>query len=344
MIRRENRIDLDKLLSGKASDIGFHKLLQRSSFLSENKIFRFIKKRLIKKFSKLPYTEETRNKAETYYTENTNEYWDSTNRKISSNEVKNRTIEYVTRTIFIESLSGIEIIEMHKKSVRKWRLISWPIIILFFVAIQFLAFIPLLINYFVYKPKVRLPTDLMDLQDFARKGQFAQKNNYLFQPSILREDASSSYSENYWGFKEMDGKKYFFMSNSTINKTSQVGPKERKQFFFVKLIKKIDIEFRLYGRTILLGAGNKQINVESQKFNDLFKFHFIDSKVNVQQDVISTISPAIQIGLIDLKEIKGPFDVHFNKDSIDFYFEDISYDDDFNSIVEKVTTIAKYLD
>lgn len=219
----------------------------------------------------------------------------------------------------------------------------------------------------------------IDLQ----KIQLAEKNNWLYDPKpspnrykILKShfpkifnkgDFSQNISDEFWGLTTLKQKEYFF--NAGLFFYYEKGEDTQsylRQYLFIKLEKEIKSEFLLSPEktSIFNFFRSKEINTESQEFNKLFEFSYDGKKDEKALEIVKSLSPAVQLKLIELAKNKGAFDVLFSKSTILFLMDgkllpemktnlfksvemNLTYtqkvEKEISSLLEIGTSIAKYL-
>jgi hypothetical protein len=99
----------------------------------------------------------------------------------------------------------------------------------------------------------------------------------------------------------------------------------RKTVFALRLNKVIKADFRLEPEGIINKFLNffrkKEINTESAEFNKTFAFFYGGQKVDSELEIVKTLSPAVQIKLLELKNKRGGFTILFRGDTVFVVFE-----------------------
>ena len=217
------------------------------------------------------------------------------------------------------------------------------------------------------------------------KIQLAEKNNWLYDPKpspnrykILKshfpkifnkgDNNSQNISDEFWGLTTLKQKEYFFNAG-LFYYSIKVGDNTKsylRQYLFIKLEKEIKSEFLLSPEktSIFNFFRSKEINTESEEFNKLFEFSYDGKKDEKALEIVKSLSPAVQLKLIELAKNKGAFDVLFSKSTILFLMDgkllpemktnlfksvEMNLTDtqkvekEISSLLEIGTSIAKYL-
>lgn len=115
---------------------------------------------------------------------------------------------------------------------------------------------------------------------------------------------------------------YVVENNSTDNKSSTKYP---NYFFAIKIEKKLKSTFLLYQESIFSRIGqkfhNKELDVESIKFNKIFAFKYPGKKDAHQINITKTLSPSVQLKLIELNKKGRSLNILFQDEVIIFLFK-----------------------
>lgn len=151
------------------------------------------------------------------------------------------------------------------------------------------------------------------------------KDNF---PEIFKKGNKNRYVEDqYWGDVKntqfhMGLFSYTVETGSGKNKSSTT---YHKNYFAMKLEKPLKSRFFLYPENTFSKIGNfftkKEINTESIEFNKQFAFSYNGSKGEKAQEIVKTLSPAVQQELLDMNKKKGDFEVLFVNNCIVFLFD-----------------------
>ena len=179
------------------------------------------------------------------------------------------------------------------------------------------------------------------------KSLIAKKNNWIYNPEknpihwaqfkgkfpeIFKKGTDGqNMQDEFWG--KFKGKKqavdfysglfqYTVTTGSGKNRSSKT---YTKTIFSIKLNKKLKSNFRLepesFGSKILNFFSRKEIETESSEFNKTFAFYYNGKKSQKALEIIKTLSPAVQLKLLNLKETEGNFTILFKEQLVLFVFK-----------------------
>lgn len=227
-------------------------------------------------------------------------------------------------------------------SLKRRLKIANALIMIGVVLIFFLGFIPLvlaIIYYSIIKGSINsIKTDLI-------KYQVTKKNGWIYNPTpsnvdglklsksypkIFRRGVDQFVDDQVWGtYVTPKTKRAFHLGSYTyITETHTKNGTHRTPhphyFFAVKLEKKIKSPFMLYQESLFSKIGqkfqDKEIDVESIKFNKTFAFSYEGKKADKSIDIVKMISPAVQLQLLELNKKGSNLNVLFDSDTMIFLF------------------------
>ena len=209
-----------------------------------------------------------------------------------------------------------------------------------FIGLVILPFIP----FGLYIKKVK------NLQKDLVKLVIAKENKWIYSPDprlsrwkILRTkfpelfnrgDEGQNLQDEFWGSFEGDRRNVDFWTGIfeyvVVNRDSK-GRKRRTTYtrnaFAFRLTKKVNSTFCLKPEKITAKIRNffstKEVETESTAFNKAFAFYYDGEKADKEFDIVKTLSPAVQLKLLDFKKSEGPFSVLFVDDVVIFLFDGI---------------------
>lgn len=180
------------------------------------------------------------------------------------------------------------------------------------------------------------------------KFEMAKKNGWLYSPNqdrarwanlrhkapeIFNKGNKNQYLEDqFWGSIEQDGKTYDFytglFSYDVETRDSEGRTRTttyKRHFFTIKVDKPIGSRFFLYPETVFSKIGNlftkKEINTESIEFNKTFAFKYDGKKGEKALEIVKTLSPSLQLKLLELNKHKRDMRILFAKDCVFFDFQ-----------------------
>jgi len=170
------------------------------------------------------------------------------------------------------------------------------------------------------------------------KNRFNDLKNYF--PEFFNKGNDNQYvDDQFWGYIEKKNslsnstnKFQFFHSGILHYDMVTYDSKGREHrvsfdnhFFMFPLEKQIKSRFHLYPEHIGSKIGNffskKEINTESIEFNKIFAFSYNGKKDDSHLDIVQTLSPAVQIKLVELAKLKKKVEVLFVGNCVMFLFE-----------------------
>ena len=95
--------------------------------------------------------------------------------------------------------------------------------------------------------------------------------------------------------------------------------RHRGEMFAIHLLKKIKTSFAITGESNFL-KNEKDINLESAEFNRNFSVYYNGKKCDKENDIFSTLSPSVQLNLLEIKKLSGNFSLFFQDDIAFFIF------------------------
>ncbi len=185
------------------------------------------------------------------------------------------------------------------------------------------------------------------LQRDLIKMLIAQKEGWIYSPSERAErwqmlvkkfpelfqkgNASRNFQDEFWGTTEYRGKPVHFWSGIfeyVVESTDSKGRRNRTTYrnnaFALQLRKQLKTDFRLapehIGMRILNFFRRKEIDTESAEFNQSFAVFYNGSKVDNQLEIVKTLSPSVQVRLLQMKERFGKFSLQFRDDTVMIVF------------------------
>jgi len=222
----------------------------------------------------------------------------------------------------------------------------------------------------------------------SENNKFRKKFNSFFGDSYYSPTDFKLF-KNIFGFKNSNGIKYnFYSANYLINREILVNNsnfisfiflnfllKKKSygdekifndgEFFVLKLNKKLKTSFVLSNQDFINSFSEKEINLESKKFNDEFSFSYAGYKKDMVLEITKILTPKVQEKLIQLKKINSSVRILFNENELifDLPFQKDIYDFSkripdkkitlnekqnffllYEEISEIAVDIAKYLD
>ncbi len=184
---------------------------------------------------------------------------------------------------------------------------------------------------------------VFSLQRDIIKMLIAQEENWIYSPSERPErwqvlvkkypelfrkgNTGQNFQDEFWGTTEYHGKSVQFWAaifeyvvESTDSKGRKNRSTHRKNVFAIKLHKRLTSDFRLepehLGIRMLNFFRKKEIDTESAAFNKTFAVFYNGSKVEKQLEIVKTLSPSVQVRLLEMKEQFGRFTLQFRDDAI----------------------------
>lgn len=148
-------------------------------------------------------------------------------------------------------------------------------------------------------------------------------------PSVFSGDKIVSVDDEFYGIKKVKEKKYFFKSGLYTYKIKTGSGRKKKyvtkhkHYIWITLNKKLDVEFSLTPEIAngIFNNNSKELNLESQEFNKIFKFQYRGKKSEMQYRIVKILSPAVQLGLIQLAKRNSTFKFLFTNDALVFSFD-----------------------
>jgi hypothetical protein len=245
-----------------------------------------------------------------------------------------------------KDLAKYHFLKANPKHFSKYRLIWFLIGLsssLFFWFLDFNVWIPAACFGFTATYLILQNSYLSSLGKNLVRIQLAEKNNWLYDPNpgpnrykILTsrfpkifnrgDDYSQSITNEYWGLSTLKQKEYFF-NGGLFYYSFKIGDETKthlNHYLFIRLEKELKSEFLLSPekKSIFNVFRSKEINTESEEFNKLFEFSYNGEKDEKAVEIVKSLSPAVQLKLIDLAKNKGAFDVLFSKSTVLFLMED----------------------
>jgi len=183
------------------------------------------------------------------------------------------------------------------------------------------------------------------IKDFVKQ-KVAKKNSWLYDPKLsyekadalntqfphvfFRGDQSISVEDEFYGVQNVESKSYYFNSGLytyKIKKRRRKGITRyktiRNHYICIKLVKPLSVEFLLKPEIaggIFNVFNSKEIDLESDEFNKLFSFSYTGKKEENSAEIVKNLSPAVQLGLIDLAKRRPSFRFFFSKNTLVFLF------------------------
>jgi hypothetical protein len=198
--------------------------------------------------------------------------------------------------------------------------------------IVILPFLPYSAVYFYYK---MLSRDLLKIN-------VANINNWLYDPiedrtryndlvkyfpEIFEKGNSNSQviEDQFWGLKSSSYKNHYFYSSLFKYETGSGKSKTTiyNNFFTFALPKTLKCRFHMFPETISFSffKRKKEIETESIEFNKMFQFSYQGTKDKSALEIVKTLSPALQLKLIELTNLKGKYEILFAHNTITFLFK-----------------------
>jgi hypothetical protein len=235
---------------------------------------------------------------------------------------------------------------------------AWMWSIFIFAIVAFLSYFFGLVQLFIFAIIILIMAPITVQQYFKSlsidliKIDIAKDNNWYYDPmndyakwnsmKVLypelfnKGNERQNLEDQFWGQTTKGGKTYDFYSalfHYTIVTRNSKGGSSRHEyhnnFFAIKLNKNIKTRFFLYpenfGSKISNFFTRKEINTESVEFNKEFAFSYDGKKGEQAQEIVKTLSPAVQNQLLELKRKKGKFNVIFCHDTVIFMFEGVLF-------------------
>ena len=232
-----------------------------------------------------------------------------------------------------------------------------------FIWLVVLPFVP----FGLYLKKVK------DLQKDLVKLVIAKGNHWIYSPDkrearwrVLRTkfpelfekgDEAQNLQDEFWGNFKGDRRAVDFWTSIfeyTVVHRDSKGKKTRQVFtknaFSFRLVKPLRTRFCLKPEKILSKIRNffttKEVETESIAFNKAFAFYYDGAKADKELEMVKTLSPAVQLKLLDLKKTEGPFSVLFSGEVVIFLFEGVllkKMHTNFFKKVEVASQDKKYL-
>ncbi len=151
-------------------------------------------------------------------------------------------------------------------------------------------------------------------------------------PELLQKgDTDRNFQDEFWGMTEYQGKPVHFWSGifeyvteSRDSKGRRSRTTHRQNVFAIQLRKKLQTDFRLvpehFGHRLLHWFRRKEIDTESTAFNKAFAVYYNGEKVEKQLEIIKTLSPSVQMRLLQMRESFGKFSLQFRDDAVVIVF------------------------
>ena len=156
-------------------------------------------------------------------------------------------------------------------------------------------------------------------------------------PEIFTEGNENQYVEDqFWGTTKVKNKAFHFHSGlfsydvvTRDSKGRRHTTTYKKHYISLYTPKKLKCRFHLHPEGAFSKIGNiftkKEIKTESNAFNKTFAFSYKGSKGENAQEIVKTLSPAIQDKLVELSKRKNGTEVLFNDNTITFRFDGIFF-------------------
>ena len=218
------------------------------------------------------------------------------------------------------------------------------------------------IPYILYIKKIK------DLQKDLVKLIIAKENHWTYSPKrrayrwkvlkvkfpeiFNRGDESQNLQDEFWGNFKGDRRAVDFWTGIfeyTVVRRRSKGRKSRQVFirnaFSFRLEKKLNTRFCLKPEKILSKIRNffstKEVETESTEFNKSFVFYYDGEKADNELDIMKTLSPAVQLKLLNLKKSEGNYSVLFCGDVVVFLFDGVLLKKMHTNFFEKVEVASQ---
>lgn len=158
--------------------------------------------------------------------------------------------------------------------------------------------------------------------DARRWSQYAKVYPEIFH----KGDRRQSLEDQFWGWSK-SGKDMTWFTTGLFHYTTGYGKhstSHTEHFFAFYLNNKVSARFHLYPENAFSKLGNffskKEINTESVEFNKTFAFQYDGKKGEHALNIVRTLSPAVQLKLLDLKKANGSVEILFSGNVAIFLF------------------------
>tara|TARA_E500000178_G_C16816718_1_gene659551 strand:- start:118 stop:909 length:792 start_codon:yes stop_codon:yes gene_type:complete len=150
-------------------------------------------------------------------------------------------------------------------------------------------------------------------------------------PTIFSGDVIVGVDDEFIGMKKVDHKNYYFKSGVYEFKLKRRSGKKNKyitkhiHYIIINLNKKLNVNFLLTPEIaggFFSNFNSKELQLESQEFNTLFKFDYQGKRSEKKAEIIKNLSPAVQLKLIKLAKRKAILKILFSEEKIVFAFKD----------------------
>jgi hypothetical protein len=178
------------------------------------------------------------------------------------------------------------------------------------------------------------------------------KNHF---PELFSEGDENQYVEDqFWGTTKVGNKTFYFNSGlfsyDVVTRDSK-GRRHRstykKHYISLYTPKELKCRFHLHPDTAFSKIGNfftkKEINTESNEFNNTFAFSYKGPKGENAQEIVKTLSPAVQDKLVQLAQRKNGVEILFNKNAITFRFDGVFFNTLHTNLKESLDINSKDL-
>lgn len=163
-----------------------------------------------------------------------------------------------------------------------------------------------------------------------------------FMPEIFnRGNNGQNIQDQFWGkYQEMD-----FWSGIFHYRISSGSGKNRRNtkfdthFFCIRLPENLENRFSIMPETMSAKVFNffkkKDLDLESQDFNKAFMVSYKEKRSEQELDIVSSLSPSVQIRLLDMKKENGSFSVLFAGNVAVFLFQGRLFKDMESDFISK---------
>lgn len=167
------------------------------------------------------------------------------------------------------------------------------------------------------------------LYDFKPSKRKASELHTKF-PTIFSGDKIVSVDDEFFGIKKVKANNYYFKSGIYTYKIKKKSKNRRKyyitkhkNYLLMTLNKKLNVEFSLIPEFLngFFNSSDKEITLESNEFNTMFKFQYSGKKSDLQDEVVKILSPAVQLGLVELAKKNINFKFLFTENAVIFSFD-----------------------
>ncbi len=180
------------------------------------------------------------------------------------------------------------------------------------------------------------------------KLMIAKANNWTYSPAekpsrwrlfkrkypeiFYKGNQDQNMQDEFWGDFDSGTQKVSFYAGvfAYVTKTKDSKGRSSKKTYYntivaIKLNKKLKSDFRLepegLGRKFLNFFGSKEIEMESAEFNDKFAFFYNGKRADKELDIVGTLSPSVQVRILQMAREQKPFTLQFKDDIALFAFK-----------------------